>query len=525
MSGVRLWVLPESKIVYKLKVSMSRKIFASLAAAVLLAAPYLDPQLFPLAWVAFVPLLWGVHRAGSFRHAVLCGWLMGVATYLLGFHWLVYTISVFGGFAYPISVVVFLLYAILHGLQLAIFAALVRSVGFGPLQIFPALFWVALEFGFPLLFPWYLANSQFAFASFLQTADLVGPYGASFVLMWFNASVYGWLSAVRYERLARLAAVACAALLALGSVLYGYQRLETVGTEMAAAPKLPMAAVQGNVDIDLKWDPALAQRNLEKHKALTIPLAEAPLVIWPESAIEAWLPEDLLYLPDEMIPKLNAESRFVFGARSFRGKPGSADFRAFNSAFLTDGEGRVLARYHKQVLLAFGEYVPFARLLSLLPGMPLAEGFTPGTSSVAFDLPGGVRAAPLICYEDLMPALSRRFVRETGANVLLNLTNDAWYGMSVGPWQHAWLAQLRAIETRRSLLRVTNTGVTALINAKGELLHSLPMFVPEVLKTEVEILEGQTPYVRFGDWFAWTATLLSVGLLAGSWRRRFVSRN
>ena len=112
-----------------------------------------------------------------------------------------------------------------------------------------------------------------------------------------------------------------------------------------------------------------------------------------------------------------------------------------------------------------------------------------------------------------MPDLSRNFVKGTGANLLVNLTNDAWYGKSVGPWQHARLAQSRAVETRRSLLRVTNTGVTSLVNAKGELVESLPMFVPDVLKTSVDILDGETYYVRYGDWFAWGMTIITVAIV------------
>jgi apolipoprotein N-acyltransferase len=111
-----------------------------------------------------------------------------------------------------------------------------------------------------------------------------------------------------------------------------------------------------------------------------------------------------------------------------------------------------------------------------------------------------------------MPDLSRKFVNETRANVLVNLTNDAWYGKSVGPWQHARLAQSRAIETRRSLLRVTNTGVTSLVDAKGRMVQSLPMFVPEVLKSEVDILDGDTLYVRYGDWFAWGLTIIAAAI-------------
>jgi apolipoprotein N-acyltransferase len=138
-------------------------------------------------------------------------------------------------------------------------------------------------------------------------------------------------------------------------------------------------------------------------------------------------------------------------------------------------------------------------------------------------MPGGIRIGSLICYEDLMPDLSRNFVKATGANLLVNITNDAWYGKSVGPWQHARLAQSRAIETRRSLLRVTNTGVTSLVNAKGELVESLPMFVPEVLKADVDILEGETYYVRYGDWFAWIMTIITLWLMMNVLRRRLTA--
>jgi apolipoprotein N-acyltransferase len=499
---------------------MAKPLSFCFLAAVLLAAPYLKPALFALAWIAFVPLFWSIERAGKPGRAIFYGWLAGFFAHLAGFYWLVYTISVFGGFPYPASVAVFLVYAALQGLQMALFAAFVRAAGFGPLQLFPALFWVALEFLFPLLFPWYLANSQGAFPWFIQTADLVGPYGASFIVMWFNAALYKAAFAPKRERREFFWPVAYAALALILSVVYGYQRLESVAEEMAGARKISVGSVQANVGVDLKWNPELAKANLGKHVSLTAQLNEVPAVIWPESAVEFWIPETLQVLPLELLPPLKSErANFIFGARSFRGKPGTASFRAFNTAFLTDAKGRVLGRYHKQVLLAFGEYLPFAKLLSHLPALPFADGFTAGESPRVFHLQRGVRAAPLICYEDLMPDLVRRFVGETRANVLVNLTNDAWYGQSLGPWQHLWLAQFRAIETRRSLLRVTNTGVTSLVNAKGEVTQVLPTFTAAVMQSEIEILTGETYYVRFGDWFAWAVTTIAAAILLFNLKR------
>jgi len=498
-------------------------ILLPILAAALLAAPFLEPWLFPLAWVAFVPLFYAIDRAASLRRAILYGWLMGLVAHLIGFHWLTYTISVFGGFPFAGSVIVFVLYAALQAIALALFALLVRMIGLGPMMIFPALFWVSLEFLFPLLFPWYIANSQVAFLWLIQTADLVGPYGTGFIVMWFSAALYHALFMAAEVR-QKILPLAYACLAIIVALVYGYQRLQSVSNEMAGAAKLSVGAVQGNVDIDMKWNPVLAQKNLDQHRRLTNELDAVPLVIWPESAVEALIPENMQALPLEVMPAFkNERAYFIFGAKTFRGNPGQANGKAFNTAFFTDSKGRILARYHKQVLLAFGEYLPFAKLLSWFPALPMADGFTPGPGPAVFHLPRSVRAAPLICYEDLLPEVVRKFVSETRANVLINLTNDAWYGRSVGPWQHLRLAQSRAIETRRSLLRVTNTGVTSLVNAKGELVKTLPMFSAAVMHTEVDILNETTYYVRFGDWFAWVMTIATAGLalfrLKRSWLR------
>jgi apolipoprotein N-acyltransferase len=249
---------------------------------------------------------------------------------------------------------------------------------------------------------------------------------------------------------------------------------------------------------------------------LTAKAQEVSLVLWPESAVEVLLPENLARLPPEILPSLPQGSSLIFGVRSFRGNPASRDAKFFNSAFLADSQGGVLGFYHKQVLLAFGEYIPFAAVLSKLPGVPpIGDGFIPGSGPATLDLPAGIRVAPLICYEDLMPHLSRRFVSEKRADLLVNLTNDAWFGDTVAPWQHARLAQWRAIETRRTLVRVTNTGVTTVINPRGEMLESLPTFSPGVLSAKVEIMQGETLYVRFGDWFAWTIVGASAAILLG----------
>ena len=499
---------------------MSSIIPQGFISAVLLSAPFLSQVFFATAWVAFVPLCRAIDRQESLRRAGFLGWLVGFLANLFGFHWLVYTISVFGGFPYLVSVALFVLYAAMQGVQTALFALLLKRFGYGPLFLFPVVFWVAIEFWFPFLFPWHLANSQSSLISFLQTADLVGAYGASFLVMWCNVILERALAAKKGgATLPWVPALICI-IGVVGSLAYGHLRLGRVAAEIKAAPKLSVAAVQGNIPVGMKWDPKQMKANLEAHVKLTRDIAGAQLVIWPESAVEEWLPDNLPRLPKEFIDLLELkDAYFIFGARSFSGTFAGPNFKAFNTAFLTDTQGRMLGRYHKQVLLAFGEYLPFSSILSQLPAMPFADGFTAGDGPSTLDLPGGGKIAPLICYEDLMPELPREFIRQRKANLLVNITNDAWYGDSVALWQHAQLAQLRAIETRRTLLRVTNTGATTVIDATGATIQSLPTFTGTVMNSSVELLEGETIYVRFGDWFAWGISFISLIVVLFYWKK------
>ena len=492
-------------------------IIAMTCSGLLTAAPFLMPALFSLAWVSLVPLFWALGQETSWR-GFFYGWLMGIVTTLVGFYWLNYTISLFGGFPYGLSVLIFAGFGLCAGLPFAIFAALVRRYGFGFMSLFPPLFWVALEFWFPVLFPWHLANSQSQFLTLIQSADLIGPYGTSFLLVWANAIIARSIVSPRGARKACVQAAVVLATLVMIALLYGHWRLQAVAEEIRAARSLAVAAVQGSVDIAKKWNISFLESNLESYRQLSQNTQGATLVVWPESAVENWVSESIVQLPPTVMPALPPDTKYlIFGARSFRGDPARPDVKAFNSAFLVDSTGRVLDHYHKQVLLAFGEYIPFSDLLAILPGVPALQGFTAGAEPRTLDLPEGVRIGTLICYEDLMPFLARAFVAEKKANLLLNLTNDAWFGDTVAPWQHARLAQWRAIETRRTLVRVTNTGLTTAINAQGEMLETLPLFSMGVLKLKAEILESETFYVRFGDWFAWTSTLISIFVLLYCW--------
>lgn len=491
----------------------------SLLSAGLIASPFLWPILFPLTWLALVPFLTAIEGARDRRKALWAGALTGIATITLGFHWLVYTIHVFGGVNYSVATLAFILFVAYSAIPFVVFAGLVRLCGMGPLGLFPPAFWVAVEFWFPNLFPWYLATSQTLFTSLNQSADLTGHYGTTFVLLWCGTVIYKVLRARRGSGTTQSAvwsaATACVVLAA--TLVYGQVRLTQVNATARAATQLDVAIVQGNIAIERKGKAAHLKTNQQTYKDLSAQSRDADLVIWPESAIEKWLPDGARRIPRDLLPARHPH--MIVGAVSYRRQPGNR-FRRYNSAIAVDPAGVVLDRYHKRILLAFGEYIPLTWLIGGLPGIPpIGDGFTPGEIESALALPKGARVAPLICYEDLMPELSRRFVRNERANLLVNLTNDAWYGRTVAPWQHARLARWRALETRRALVRATNTGVTTIIDPAGRMSAPLPLFTEGVLRATVPLMEMETVYVRYGDWFAWLMTLVTLAAVAG---RRFV---
>ena len=324
-----------------------------LVAGVLFAGPFVFPQLFPLTWISLIPLFHSIQRVHTWQKAFLVGWAAGLVINVFGFYWLFYTINVFGGYNFAVTVIVFFMLAIYSGLAFAFFSLGVKFCGCGPLSLYPALFWTAIEFWFPNLFPWHLANSQANFLTFIQTADLVGPYGTSFLLVWFNTICYQSLrkfnsSNVRFTALVRHPAIVLSVLILV--LLYGVFRLSAVAKQASEAPVLKVAAVQGNIDVDRLGNVPRMETNVKTYKDLTLTIGDAAaLVIWPESAMEFSFPQSLRQLPPKLRPTLPSEaSVLAFGGRSFVGNPPSTGARFFNSAFLADSQGRILARYDKQ---------------------------------------------------------------------------------------------------------------------------------------------------------------------------------
>ena len=508
--GVQAPTLSRSRVSAR---SRSNAAYAAAAlSGVLIAACFLRFELFPLAWVAFVPLLWSLTRATTRREAAAIGLVAGVVTNVPAFYWLVYTIHVFGGFGYPLALLFYLCLSLYAALQFVLFALAWRQTGPGPLALAAPLLWVSLEFLYPNLFPWRMANCQFHAPLLLQVGDLTGPFGLSFVMVWISAALAVLLA--RPRRVAPLLAAVCAT---LAVVVYGMVRLPMIDRVMQAAPSVRVGLVQGNVSIEEKGDIKYFDVNLGRYQQLSEGLQnDVDLIVWPETVSQRWVETGTTRLDGKDNPFDDLRGHLIFGGLAFR-LLGPRDAEEFNSAFLIGPGGAVLGRYDKRILMPFGEYIPFASYFPAIKSLsPETGGFTAGTKAVVFDVGNKVRVGQLICYEDLLASMPRH-ATQAGAEVLLNILNDAWYGETVAPYQHQALALWRAVENRRYLLRGSNTVVTSIIDAAGRVVAEGGLFRPEVVTGSVRRLQVNSLYTRFGNVFAWLV-VAGAGLLL--WRRR-----
>jgi apolipoprotein N-acyltransferase len=279
-----------------------------------------------------------------------------------------------------------------------------------------------------------------------------------------------------------------------------------------------VALVQGNVGIKEKGNVHYFDINLDTYARLSAAVQDrTDVIVWPETVSQHWIPTNATRLADKENPFAGLQRYLIFGGLAFR-VVGPHDAEEFNSAFLMGPDGVVLGRYDKRILMPFGEYLPFATYLPFIRTLsPQTGGYTAGTAVSIFNIGNKVRIGQLICYEDLLASMSRDSTR-AGAEVLLNILNDAWYGNTVAPYQHQALALWRAIENRRYLLRGSNSGVTSIIDPLGRVVAEAGVFREEVVTGTVHPLHIETFYTRHGDVFIWVV-LASAGALLVRGRR------
>ncbi len=533
------------------------------ASGVLLAASFPAPDLEPLAWIGLVPLLVaarGLRPGAAFR----IGWLGGFVFYLATVYWVAYTIGSYTTVPFAVAVAILALMASILACYTGAFVAGVRWLAARGLPVIwlAPLLWVALEWlrgWFFIGFPWAaLGYSQYRHHDLVQIAEVTGVYGVSAILVLFNMVIVGILpergtggilpergtggilpergtggilpergrGGILPERAAgtpprRLVpALVALTLLVVGVPTWGRWRAAALARRPPAGT-LRVALAQGNVEQAHKWDPAYQDETLARYRALTAEAAarRPGLVVWPETATPFFFQEPGP-LRDAVLETAGGNGVYLlFGSPAFRQAPSGA-IQELNRAYLVSPAGRELATYDKMQLVPFGEYVPYAQALFFVRRIVEAVGdVVPGLVPTVFRLPSA-RFGVAICYEDVFPSVTRRFVA-AGADFLVNVTNDAWYGPTSAPHQHLAQATFRSIEGRVPLVRVANTGISAVIDVDGRIRWQGPLFEPLVHVEQISWPGVRTFYTRFGDVFAWACALASLAAFGyGAVKRR-----
>ncbi len=473
----------------------------SLIAGILLTLSFAPFDYVYLALAALIFLFASWQNISPGR-AALRGYLFGLGSFGLGVSWVYISIHDFGGADLLSSIILTSLFIILWALFPALSGYL--SVKLMPpsakiLQLFAIpLIWIIIEYvrGYLLLngFPWLqIAYSQLE-TPLAGYIPIVGGYGTGFLLA-FTASAAVIL--IFYKRHLALLTVIIAVLWSTGTWLKTVKWTQTAGSPIKAS------LIQGNISQGQKWKLENRNHTLQKYKSMTEEHWDSDVIVWPETAVPAFLSEvnDSFLLPlSAEAAKNNTDLIISIPIKE------NLQHQKYNAAITL---GKNVGIYRKSHLLPFGEYLPLQPLSGFLLNIldiPLAN-FLPGRTDQPLLKAGGYSFITSICYEDAFSDVNIRGLPE--AAYLVNVTNDAWFGDSLEPHQHMQIARMRAMETGRFLLRAANTGISAIVSPEGKIINQAPLFETAVISGAIIPMEGMTPYARFGD----RAIMSVIGLL------------
>ena len=485
---------------------------AAVTGGILIFLGYVGFDRFYLEWISLVPVLWAVQGERPGR-AFLVGWVAGIVGHAGGFYWVIGMFQVFAGLPFQLAALGLLLLAAANGILVATWAwatrLITRDTGWSVVWVAPVV-WTALEKCWPELFPNYLGASQYLLPHLTQVADLTGILGVSFLVVYFNSTLYAVAACwFRDRRPAWRALAALAAVVAL-VLCYGESRIRALDRQVAGAEKLSVGLIQTNRGAGDRLDnPDLSLLEYREMSRALVQARPLDLVVWPEGICQL----NLASSREGRLPFLGDLATPVLTGAILR-QANDDQVRTCNTALLTDATGRILGSYDKSVLVPFGEYIPFGdRFPSLYSWSPYVSRFWPGASEEPLAL-GRHLLSVSICYEDIFPGKIRSLMRggreHRVPEAMFNLTNDSWYGKSTEPMEHLALASFRCIENRRSLVRVTNTGVSAFVDPVGRIVSRTGVWTRESLVNQVPLLQGRTVYSLFGDWIGWLSLVISV---------------
>ena len=475
-----------------------------------------------LAFIALVPLLLAIRGEPPAR-AFWWGTLAGLVFYLGSISWVTRTMTSYGGLSVASSLLVLAALASYLALYVGLFcfgvSALAGAAWWINLLATSAL-WVGLEYlrSYALTgVPWALLGyTQYQSVMLLPIASVAGVYGLSFLVILVNIG----LAQLTSTSGGRLRTILLAGLVAL-LLVWSPALLSPPSAPAGPEEEIGVALVQGNIDQASKWNPAMQVATIELYRRLSLEAATntPTLIVWPETAAPFFFRYEPALRGRVLDIAAETGSYLLVGSPDVeRASVGPEGDRYYNSAFLVSPNRELLGKYDKIHMVPFGEYVPLKSILFFVHKLAYGIGdFEPGRTHTVFHLPRG-RFGVTICYEVIFPDQVRRYVKD-GADFLVNITNDAWFGRSAAPGQHLAMAALRAAENRRYLIRAANTGISAIIDPTGRIVKASEIFVPAVVSGRIQLRRGETFYTRYGDLFAWlcVAFVFSVFVAERGW--------
>ncbi len=482
---------------------------------------FISPPL-NLWWLHFfswIPFLWALSGVESGKNRLVLGWAAGVAANATIFYWIIHTVINFSGLPRPLAAVVLLLFSLIWGAYAGVFAwGLPRVMASFP-KAWPltvAAWFTACEFLNPQLFPYYQGVAHYQNPSYFLIVSLTGVAGVTFLVLLTNGLLWAAWQTLKQRtgpltrpNLLRLTALTL--LLWAGAFTWSHFRSQTVLALEKTAPTVRIGIVQLNLDIEtrmirMKTDRAgILTDYLDATRQAAALGAQA--VVWPEGASPYSLESKKGGSILELARELNVE--IWTGGMGRRQDPLTGARQDLNSAYRIDGKGVVDAPYDKMFLLPFGEFMPGRDLIpSLTDAVPGVGNFYAGTDFRVYDTALGPFNF-LICYEAIRRELVRGFVNK-GTRLLVTITNDAWFGDTSCPTEHLMLTAIRCAEFGIPMVRAANTGISAVIDARGLFRYRTPVFTPEVVVEDVALVHAPSVYGQVGDGFAWLCTAFSL---------------
>jgi apolipoprotein N-acyltransferase len=444
--------------------------------------------------------------------AILAGILAGFVQHVGLLYWVTHVVVHYGKLPVALGIPVMMLLALYLSLYTGLFAggvAFFRRRGIPAVAAAPLL-WTVLEYAKSMLltgFPWEnLAHSQYLNLPIIQVADITGSYGVSFLLVLVNASLAAFIGTGRENLRKAFAGAAAAGLLVALASGYGVWRMADVAARFDPVPERTVVLIQGNIDQSIKWDPSFQKETLRIYRDLSLEAARKGVhaIIWPETATP-FMFQNRDELHDAVVGVARETGAWLlFGTPSYTRHEGALRFQ--NSAVVLSPEGRIAGTYSKVHLVPYGEYVPLRPLFPFIEKLAVGVGdFLPGSGFDPVDA-AEARIGFLICYEGIFPEIGRAY-GSSGASLLVNVTNDAWFGMTSAPYQHLSMTVFRAVENRLYVARAANTGISAVIDATGRITARTGLFERTSLTAPVKIHRIGTLYTATGDGFVFACMI------------------